>query len=120
MRTGYVISGPCSKTAGQPWENLITKRVFEPLGLKTAGLGPQATFGRYDAPVGHRVGEDGKVTPMPWGPSADAPPVMGPAGIAHMSILDFAAWAAWNAGEGRRGPVLVKRDNNCTKRLGRR
>jgi hypothetical protein len=76
--------------------------------LKTAGLGPQATFGRYDAPVGHRVGDDGTVTPMPWGQSADAPPVMGPAGIAHMSILDFATWAAWNAGEGHRGPALVK------------
>jgi hypothetical protein len=34
--------------------------------------------------------------------------VVGPAGAAHLSILDFAAWAGWNAGEGRRGPALVK------------
>jgi CubicO group peptidase (beta-lactamase class C family) len=106
---GYVIVGAMlEKATGQPWEHLITRRIFEPLGLKTTGLGPQATFGRYDAPVGHRVGDDGTVTPMPWGLSADAPPVMGPAGIAHMSILDFATWAAWNAGEGQRGPALVK------------
>ena len=32
----------------------------------------------------------------------------GPAGIAHMSILDFARWAGWNAGEGKRGPQLVR------------
>ena len=32
---------------------------------------------------------------------------IGPAGIAHMSILDFARWAGWNAGEGRRGPAIV-------------
>jgi hypothetical protein len=25
-----------------------------------------------------------------------------------MSVLDFARWAAWNAGEGRRGPALVR------------
>jgi hypothetical protein len=33
---------------------------------------------------------------------------MGPAGTGHMSLLDFAKWAAWNAGEGRRGPRLVR------------
>jgi hypothetical protein len=25
-----------------------------------------------------------------------------------MSVLDFARWAGWNAGEGKRGPALVK------------
>jgi CubicO group peptidase (beta-lactamase class C family) len=107
---GYVIVGAMlEKVSGAAWEHLITTRIFEPLGLKTAGLGPQATFGRYDAPVGHRVDdEDGKVTPIPWGPAADAPAVVGPAGIAHMSIADFATWAGWNAGGGRRGPALVR------------
>jgi CubicO group peptidase (beta-lactamase class C family) len=32
---------------------------------------------------------------------------MGPAGNVHMSVLDFARWAGWNAGEGKRGPALV-------------
>jgi CubicO group peptidase (beta-lactamase class C family) len=45
---GYVIVGAMiEKATGQRWEHLITRRIFEPLGLKTAGLGPQATFGRY-------------------------------------------------------------------------
>jgi CubicO group peptidase (beta-lactamase class C family) len=117
---GYMIAGAMIETAaGQPWEELIYERVFEPLGLATAGLGPQATFGKLDAPVGHRMADDvptatapvggsSSVTPMPWGAAADAPPVLGPAGIAHMSILDFAKWAGWNAGEGKRGPALVK------------
>jgi hypothetical protein len=42
------------------------------------------------------------------GPNGDIPPIVGPAGIAHMSILDFARWAGWNAGEGKRNPALVK------------
>jgi CubicO group peptidase (beta-lactamase class C family) len=105
---GYLIAGSMiEKAAGAPWEDLITRRIFAPLGLKTAGLGAQATMGRLDAPVGHRVNEKGEITPMLWGAAADAPPVIGPAGIAHMSVLDFAAWAGWNAGNGKRGPALV-------------
>lgn len=95
------------KVAGVSWEELITTRIFAPLGLKSAGLGPQATTGRWDAPVGHQVDDKGAATPMPWGPAADVPPVIGPAGVAHMSVLDFARWAGWNAGGGKRGPALV-------------
>ncbi len=106
---GYMIAGAMiEKAAGEPWESLMTKRIFEPLGLKTAGLGPQASTGKYDAPVGHQIGDDGKIVPMPWGNAADIPQALGPAGTAHMSVLDFARWAAWNAGEGKRGPDLVK------------
>ena len=105
---GYITAGAMIEAvAGEPWEMLIQRRIFAPLGLKTAGLGPQATFGKIDAPVGHDV-EGDKITPRFWGPAADAPPVMGPAGIAHMSIRDFARWGAWNAAEGKRGPALVK------------
>ena len=106
---GYLIAGAMiEKAAGDPWESLITKRIFEPLGLQTAGLGPQATTGKIDAPVGHQIGEDGKILPMLWSDAADVPQVMGPAGSAHMSVLDFARWAAWNAAEGRREPHIVK------------
>jgi CubicO group peptidase (beta-lactamase class C family) len=106
---GYLIAGAMiEKAAGIPWEQLIVSRLFAPLGMKTGGLGPQATTGKIDAPVGHQVDERGVITPMLWGPAADAPPVLGPAGVAHMSILDFAGWAGWNAGRGMRGPALVK------------
>lgn len=105
---GVTLAGAMiEKVAGASWEELIVTRIFAPLGLKTAGLGPQATTGRWDAPVGHMVDDKGVATVMPWGPPADVPPVIGPAGVAHMSALDFARWAGWNAGKARRGPPLV-------------
>jgi CubicO group peptidase (beta-lactamase class C family) len=117
---GYMIAGAMIETAaGKPWEELIHSRIFEPLGLETAGLGPQATFGKLDAPVGHKIadgsdtpsapiGSASSVTQMFWGAAADVPPLLGPAGVAHMSIEDFAKWAGWHAGKGERGPALVK------------
>ena len=105
---GYMIAGiMIERAAGVSWEEMIVARIFEPLELASAGIGPQATTGRVDAAIGHDIDGD-KITPMPWGPAADVPPMLGPAGAAHMSILDFAAWAGWNAGAGKRGPALVK------------
>lgn len=107
---GYTIAGAMiERAAGKSWDELVIERVFAPLGLKTAGLGPQSHLGRIDAPLGHAV-VDGKIKAFLAGPSGDNPTVIGPAGISHMSVLDFARWAAWNAGEGKRGPHLVKPD----------
>ena len=104
----YVIVGAIlERVGGKTWEELITERVFTPLALKSAGLGPQATLGRIDAPLGHEV-INGKTKAFLAGPNGDNPLIIGPAGTAHMSVLDFASWAGWNAGQGKRGPPLVK------------
>jgi CubicO group peptidase (beta-lactamase class C family) len=95
------------RLAGKTWEELITERIFVPLDLKTAGLGCQSSFGRIDAPLGHEF-KDGKFKAFLAGPNGDNPSLLGPAGTAHMSVLDFARWAGWNAGLGKRGPNLVK------------
>jgi CubicO group peptidase (beta-lactamase class C family)/pimeloyl-ACP methyl ester carboxylesterase len=104
----YIIAGAMiERAAGRTWEQLIRERIFTPLELKTAGLGCQSTVGKIDAPLGH-VLVDGKAKALLAGPEGDYPTVVGPAGLVHMSILDFARWAGWNAGEGKRGPSLVK------------
>jgi CubicO group peptidase (beta-lactamase class C family) len=106
---GYLLVGAIiERTAGSTWEELVARRIFDPLGLKTAGFGPQASLGRVDAPLAHRPLPDGTLKPMLAGPNGDNPLVLGPAGTVHMSILDFAKWAGWNAAEGKRGPALVK------------
>jgi CubicO group peptidase (beta-lactamase class C family) len=104
----YVIAGAIiERISGRTWDELITERVFTPLELRTAGLGAQSSLGRVDAPLGHAV-VDGKTKAFLAGPNGDNPPIMGSAGIAHMSVLDFARWAGWNAGQGKRGPQLVQ------------
>jgi CubicO group peptidase (beta-lactamase class C family) len=104
---GYVIAGAMIERAvGKTWEELMTQRIFEPLGLTTAGFGCQSSPGKVDAPLGHAV-VDGKLKSFLNGPNADNPSIIGPAGLVHLSILDFARWAAWNAGDGKRDPALV-------------
>ncbi len=106
---GYTLVGAMLERASKKtWEELIVERVFTPLGLKTAGLGPQSSLGRVDAPLGHKPQDNGPPKVFLAGPNGDNPELIGPAGTAHMSVLDFAAWAAWNAGELKRGPQLVK------------
>jgi CubicO group peptidase (beta-lactamase class C family) len=105
---GYTLAGAMiERVAGVTWEELVSSRIFDPLGLNSAGFGPQSSLGRVDAPLGHRIRPDGTLKPMLAGPNGDNPNIIGPAGTAHLSILDFARWAGWNAGQGRRGPPLV-------------
>jgi len=104
----YILAGVIlERKTGKTWEEQIIQRVFGPLELKSAGLGPQSSLGKIDAPLGHAV-IDGKTKAFLAGPNGDNPPILGPAGTAHMSINDFARWASWNAGQGKRGPALVK------------
>ncbi len=106
---GYTMAGAILERTGKAtWEELIVAHVFRPFGFETAGFGPQASLGSVDAPLGHRTGSDGKLKAMLAGPNGDNPAILGPAGTVHLSILEFAAWAGWNAGEGRRGPALVR------------
>jgi CubicO group peptidase (beta-lactamase class C family) len=106
---GYTLAGAMmERVTGKTWEELVVARIFDPLKLTTAGFGPQSSLGRVDAPLGHAAGKDGKLQAFLAGPGGDNPLVIGPAGLAHMSVIDFATWAAWNAAEGRYGPPLAK------------
>jgi CubicO group peptidase (beta-lactamase class C family) len=71
-----------------PWEELMNRRLFEPLKMKTAGFGAPGTRGQLDHDWGHRAVGD-TVTAM----HQDNSPVMGPAGTVHCSIQDWARFA---------------------------
>lgn len=98
---GYTIAASMlSKASGKSWEPLMKSELFEPLALHSAGFGAAGTPGKADQPWGH-VGEGPTAKPVPPGPGADNPPAIWPGGGVHMSISDFAKYAAWHA-EGTR------------------
>ncbi len=106
---GYSIVGAMlEEKLAKPWETLMREMLFTPLGLKSAGFGAAGTPGLDDQPWGHRGPSHVPVTP---GPDADNPPAIGPGGIVHMSIGDFARYAAWHADEARHDASLLGRDS---------
>ena len=102
---GYGLLGAIiERASGQSYEDFLRAKIFVPLELKTAGFGAPATPGRLDQPWGHRRRDD-RLTPVDPTPENQFPPVLAPAACVHMSLTDFARYAAWlSTGE----PHLVK------------
>jgi CubicO group peptidase (beta-lactamase class C family) len=89
---GFTIAGAMAEqTTGVAWEDLVTREVFEPLELTSAGFGPpKSPDTTLDEPRGHTsaFGWDVAVDD-----DTDNSPIMGPAGIVHMSLADLATYA---------------------------
>ncbi len=90
---GFSIAGHMTeKITGKSWEDLVREKIFRPLGMTTAGFGAPGSPAKNDQPRGHQA--DG--APVEPGPAADNPVAIGPAGIVHCSIGDWAKFAAAN------------------------
>jgi len=82
MLLGAVIE----RITGGSWEDAMRAEVFAPLGVARGGFGPP----KGDNAWGHRAA-NGQRTPMPpEHPGADNPFALGPAGMAHMTLSDYA------------------------------
>ncbi len=89
---GYAMAGlMAEQVTGEPWEELMQLRLFEPLGMNSAGFGPpgQTNPERIDQPWGHQE-MFGRIEPV----LRDNPPCMGPAGTVHCSVPDWGKFAA--------------------------
>jgi CubicO group peptidase (beta-lactamase class C family) len=86
---GFSLAGAMvERVLDTSFEEAMTKRLFEPLGMKSAGFGAPGTKGKVDEPLGHRP--NGK--PVELGEGDDNPPAIAPAGRAHMSVEDWAKY----------------------------
>ena len=82
---GFSIAGHIAElTAGEPYETLLKRMVFEPLGITTAGFGPPQGD---DDPQGHSGAE-----PAGRDKFADNPSAIAPAATAHMSLRDWSRY----------------------------
>jgi CubicO group peptidase (beta-lactamase class C family) len=89
---GYVIVGAMvERTLKSSWEKEIQKEIFDPLGMTSVGFGGTGTLGKIDQPWGHK-GKDRPVVIN--GPAMDNPQVIGPAGVVHCTIADWAKFIA--------------------------
>jgi CubicO group peptidase (beta-lactamase class C family) len=115
---GYGIVGAMiERVTGEAWEDLLRERLFEPLGMTSAGFGAPASPGKVDQPWGH-LGEIGELHPVEPGPLADNPPAIGPAATVHASLADFARYADWHSNWQRADPRLLTEEtfNHLHKR----
>ena len=88
----FILAGAIlERIVDEPWEELIRRRLFEPLGMATAGFGPMGTAGKAEQPWQHSS-FFGWRTPIEPGPNADNPPPLGPAGRVHCSAGDWAKY----------------------------
>ncbi len=85
---GYMVAAcMAEKVTGSSWEILMKKRLFEPLGMTTAGYGAPGTPKQIDQPWGHK---------KTWywykwiADQSDNPEALAPAGMVHCSIEDWA------------------------------
>lgn len=98
---GYAVAGAVlEKFTATSWENLMTRRLFGPLHMDTAGFGPPGTPGNVDQPWGHLR--------MLFAASSlqkDNPPAISPAGRVHCSLEDLARYTIFHM---RNQPALLE------------
>ena len=103
---GFVAAGAMlEKITGETWENLITSRLFEPLGIKSAGFGPPSIDGAIDQPWGH-IEKLNQQVPV----QVDNAAVLGPAGTVHMTLDDWGRFASLHLGTFKQKESLLKPD----------
>jgi CubicO group peptidase (beta-lactamase class C family) len=97
---GYALAGHVAeRVTGMPFETLIQRELFAPLGVTTAGFGAPGVAGKIEQPFGHR----GAAMPVDIGPFADNPIGMSPAGTIYLSLRDWSRFVAVLLGGGPDG-----------------
>jgi CubicO group peptidase (beta-lactamase class C family) len=101
---GYALAGlMAEQVTGESWESLLSRRLFEPLGMASAGFGSPGHPGNVSQPWGHHyVGKDVRPTLL------DNAPALGPAGTVHCSVPDWAKFAALHLGSETGSSKLLK------------
>jgi CubicO group peptidase (beta-lactamase class C family) len=108
----YAVAGAMAeRVANDSWESLMQKRIFTPLGMQSCGFGAMGTPGqtdpnKIDEPWQHKLVLTLHQAIEP-GPLADNPPVIGPAGTVHCSVVDWGKFiTAHLRGEQGRSGIL--------------
>ena len=92
---GYVLAGAVlEQVTGRAWEELMRERLFQPLGISTGGFGAPGTTDKTEQAWGHSLVLGKPLDPR--SPAAELPLFYGPAGLAHMTVTDWAKFIAFH------------------------
>ena len=95
------------KVSGETWEQLILSKLAKPLKINSLGFGaPAKDKSKVDQPYGHLLNKQNSTAIFP-GHFDDNPAAIAPAGLVHLSIVDFARYTAFYADECK---LLLKKD----------
>jgi CubicO group peptidase (beta-lactamase class C family) len=90
---GYVLAGAVlEQLTGRAWEELMRERLFQPLGISTGGFGAPGAADKTEQAWGHSLVPGKPLDPR--SPAAELPLFYGPAGLAHMTVTDWAKFIA--------------------------
>jgi CubicO group peptidase (beta-lactamase class C family) len=104
---GFAIAGAMlEEIMDSPYEELLAERLFNPLGMSSAGFRAPASNAYVDQPYGHTK-TFFMVNPIDPEPKGDNPPAIAPAGAVHCSVSDFAKYALFHLGKAD-GDILTK------------
>ncbi|WP_186776416.1 serine hydrolase [Rubripirellula reticaptiva] len=107
---GYAVASAMLETsAGESFESLMRKHVFGPLEMQSADFRSMESAKQLQPPLlwGHQA--DGGKPLDPRNAGSENPTVYAAAGTIHVSIEDYAKYAAWQLA-GKPAPVLRSKD----------
>lgn len=84
------------KANGSSFEEIVQKRIFDPLGMKTACFSTTVALKNADHAKPHRRDDNRKVEAFPW----DNIDNVGPAGSINASVRDLSQWVRMQLGGG--------------------
>jgi CubicO group peptidase (beta-lactamase class C family) len=107
--TMFTAAGLAVRSAsGVPWDELVRRRLLEPLGMTATVFTSTAAAKASDRAAGHRPGRGGEPEPMPPYPME----VPDAAGTIQSTARDLARWLGFHLGDGTAGGTrLVSAEN---------
>lgn len=91
--TAGVAAGNASKST---WEELVQKRLFDPLGMTGANFSARDAVKAADHSTPHLRSKSGKVETIPWRNIDN----VGPAGSINSGVRDLGKWVRFQLGDG--------------------
>jgi CubicO group peptidase (beta-lactamase class C family) len=101
-----ILGAALEELAGESWERLIEKELFQPLGMRGCGFGAPGAARPSAVPWGHRI-DGSALVPVAPGPSADNPPSLGPAATVHCSLEAWGRFLELHARPNRTAAPLL-------------